>query len=345
MGRTNTLRTGISTGTCAAAASRAAVMLLAGKGGQREVEIQLPSREYIRVDIAGSGLDKGKAWAMVRKDAGDDPDETHGMLIGARVSFSGKGVVITGGKGVGRVTRPGLAIEPGNPAINPVPLKMIRCSVSGLYAGGLAIEIFAPDGERLARKTFNERLGIMGGISILGTSGIVRPFSVQAIKETIRVNIRMVVASGYSRPVMVPGRIGLRAAIRLGYEKERIVEVSNEWEFALAQCAGSGAQGMVVAGHPGKLLKFVRGEFETHSSKSGPATAVFQDLASGCLNREIKGLNTVEHGIQGLDHLEKKKVGEYLALRVKNAVLNKIHGSLQVRVFLVDLQGDVLGRA
>lgn len=339
------LRTGISTGTCAAAAARAAAMLITGNDPGSGVEIELPSKEIIMVPVFGSGLEEGLAWAMVRKDAGDDPDETHGLLIGARVGFSEQGITITGGRGVGRITRPGLAISPGNPAINPVPLEMIRSGVSGLTDRGLLVEIFVPGGEKIAARTFNQRLGIRGGISILGTSGIVRPFSVEAIKETISLNINMVLQTGRLSLVLVPGRIGFRAALKQGFARDEIVEVSNEWEYALDRCLDLNARGLVLAGHPGKLLKFVAGDFQTHSKNSVSAVAVFERLAGDCLERDIHGLNTVEQGIQGLDDKEKPRLGEYLARKVRDAVLKKTDHLMDIKVILTDLKGEVFGRA
>ncbi len=341
----NKLRTGISTGTCAAAAAKAATMLLTGNKLPAGVEIKLPSGEFIIVPIVRSGLENGRAMALVRKDGGDDPDVTHGLMIGARVGFSAEGIQIAGGKGVGKVTKPGLAVKPGRPAINPVPMEMIRSSVSGITSKGLLVEIFVPEGEKTAVRTFNERLGIKGGISILGTSGIVRPFSVNAIRETIALSINMFLQTRRVNPVLVPGRIGFRAARKLGFYEDQIIEVSNEWECALKKCLDCKVAALVLVGHPGKLLKFVAGDFQTHSKKSAPAVSVFESSAKDCLNKNMKGLNTVEQGIQSLDSPEKTLLGAHLALKVKNAVLVKTEYCIDPEVILIDLKGDVFGRA
>lgn len=345
MSKSAGLRTGISTGTCAAAAARAGTMLLLGTDPGDEVEVMLPAGKTVSVRIAEKHAEKGLARVMVRKDGGDDPDQTHGLLIGARVKHAHKGIVITGGKGVGRVTRPGLAVSPGNPAINPVPLKMIRTSVAGVTDKAVAVEIFVPEGESIAARTFNQRLGIVGGISILGTSGIVRPFSVEAIKETIFLNLKMVRESGISRPVMVPGRIGLKAALGLGYYEKEIVEVSNEWEFALKKSSGLQFPGLAIVGHPGKLLKFLNGYFQTHSKKSESAVPVFEKAARKCLNWDLRGFNTVEQGIQAMNTREKAILGPWLAEKVKNAVQLRVFPGCEIQVMLTDLKGEVIGRA
>jgi cobalt-precorrin-5B (C1)-methyltransferase len=339
------VRKGISTGTCAAAAARAAAMLIIGGEPGAAVRVELPSKEFVTVLVAEQGLEADRAWAMVRKDAGDDPDVTHGLFIGANVRLAGQGITITGGRGVGRVTRPGLAVSPGSPAINPVPMAMIRAAVSGLTDRGLEVEIFVPGGEKIAAKTFNRRLGIVGGISILGTSGIVRPFSVEAIRETIFLNIKMVLETGRDSLVLVPGRLGFRAAREHGFARDEIVEVSNEWRFALESCLELNLRRLVLAGHPGKLLKFIDGDFQTHSNKSSSAVPVFQRLAGECLGREIRGLNTVEEGINGLGPGERSRAGNYMARLVRDAVMNKTQQRARIKVMLINLKGEIFGHA
>ncbi len=345
MNKSAGLRTGISTGTCAAAAARAGTMLLLGMDPGDKVDVMLPSGQTVNVCIAGKHAEKGMAQAMVRKDGGDDPDATHGLLIGARVKYARQGVLITGGKGVGRVTRSGLAVSPGNPAINPVPLEMIRKSVTRVTDKAVAVEIFVPEGESIAARTFNSRLGIVGGISILGTSGIVRPFSVEAVKETIFLNLKMVLESGGSRPVLVPGRIGRRAALKQGFNDNDIVEVSNEWGFVLKKCSDLQFTGVAIVGHPGKLLKFLNGYFQTHSKNSGSAVPVFEKAARKYLNWDFRPFNTVEQGIQTMSTQEKSVLGPCLAEKVKTAVQPRVFPGCTVQVMLIDLKGEIIGRA
>ena len=338
------LRSGLSTGTCAAAAARAAAMLIVGQSPGHEVKVALPSTEKVMVPVARCAFRLGAGTVLIRKDAGDDPDVTHGLLIGARVRFSESGFMVTGGKGVGRVTRPGLAVKPGNPAINPVPMRMIISNVQEVTKQPLHIEIFVPRGEKIAADTFNERLGIVGGISILGTSGRVRPFSVDALKETISLNINSVLASGLHRLVLVPGGIGFRAAVSLGYEEHDIVEVANEWEFAFGECVRKKVPEVLILGHPGKLLKFLQGDFQTHSSKSGSSVPILSCAAKKYLNIDIGRINTVEDGLARLEANERLKLGDFLASEIKKVVL-KTTGLKPGKVMLINLKGDVFGQS
>lgn len=333
---------GISTGTCAAAAARAAAMLLLGSDPGQAVKVRLPDGEEILVPLADKQCRNSEAVVMVCKDAGDDPDVTHGLLVGARAVFADKGLKICAGPGVGTVTRPGLAVQPGEPAINPVPRRMIAVNVAEVTDLALKIEIFVPEGEKAAAKTFNERLGIVGGISILGTSGRVRPFSVDALKKTIALNISTVCQSGLKNPVLVPGGIGFRAALALGYAEEEVVEVANEWGFALDECVLKNLSAVTVLGHPGKLLKFLNGDFQTHSRNSSSAVPVLQAEARLCLKKDLGRFNTVEHGIALLDPDQKQRLGNHLAGRVKQAVLKRAALST-CRVLLINLKGEVFG--
>lgn len=336
------LRSGISTGTCAAAAAKAASMLLTGLPVGSQVNVELPNGQNIWVPIVQTSISKGQAEVLVRKDAGDDPDETHGLLIGARVCFEKNGIRVVGGTGVGQVTRPGLAVKPGDPAINPVPMRMIRSSVSEVTRQGVRVEVFVPDGEKIASKTMNQRLGIEGGISILGTSGIVRPFSVQAIQETIALNLNMVAHSESNHVVLVPGRIGFRAAQGMGFHENAIVEVSNEWDFALKKCLDHVFHKLNIIGHPGKLLKFLKGQYQTHS-RSGSAVPLFIKGARDCLGVHLDSLNTVEQGLMDLDKEQRSSLGNYFAQELKNCIMIRTESRFRIKVCLINLQGEVFG--
>ncbi len=336
------LRSGISTGTCAAAAAKAAVMLLTGRLVGKQVDVKLPGGWIVNVPVVHADMTEEQAITLVRKDAGDDPDETHGLLIGARVCFEKSGLKIVGGSGVGQVTRPGLAVNPGEPAINPVPLRMIRSSVAEITDKGLLIEIFVPNGEKVAYRTMNQRLGIVGGISILGTSGIVRPFSVEAIQETIALNLNMVAHSDSIRVVLVPGRIGFRAALGMGFHESAIVEVSNEWDFALNKCMEHAFEELNIIGHPGKLLKFLKGQYQTHS-RSGSAVPVFIQGARDCLGVNMQELNTVEQGLIDLKQKQRFKLGNYFAHKLEKCIMTRTESRFRIKVYLINLQGEVFG--
>ena len=266
------LRLGYTTGSCAAAAAKAAAyMLLTGRRMERAalttprgVRLELPVRE-IR-------MEPGAVSCAVEKDSGDDPDVTRGTLVFAAVSRTeGTGVTIGGGAGVGRVTKPGLDQPVGAAAINSVPRRMIREGVEEIQAltddhGGLSVVISVPEGEALAKKTFNPRLGIVGGISILGTTGIVEPMSERALVETIRVELRQRRAAGADYALLTPGNYG-SDFIRedLGLDPALAVQCSNFLGDALDLCRELGFRGALLAGHIGKLVKVGGGMLNTHS--------------------------------------------------------------------------------
>lgn len=266
------LRMGYTTGSCAAAAARAAAeMLLTGELVYM-VSLKTPSEAVITLDIELQELGENWASCAVQKDAGDDPDATDGIFIHALVRKIPDGIEVTGGRGIGRVTLPGLACKVGEAAINPVPMRMITEQLEAAgkkfgYGGGFSAEIFAPDGEEIARHTFNERLGIAGGISILGTGGIVEPMSEAAIVATIKAEIDQSVALGAKSLLIVPGNYGENFARKeLGLSLEHSVKCSNYIGETLDYAVYRGIKKLVLVGHAGKLVKLAAGIMNTHSS-------------------------------------------------------------------------------
>lgn len=266
------LRMGYTTGSCAAAAARAAAsMLLTGKAVP-EVKLMTPKGIGLDLEVLEAEWTAEEASCAVRKDAGDDPDVTNGLKIYALVRKSEEpGVQIDGGEGVGRVTRPGLEQPVGAAAINKIPRQMIRENVEEIcrkfgYEGGLSVTISIPGGEALAVKTFNPRLGIVGGISVLGTSGIVEPMSEEALIQTIRVDIKMQLAGGRKYLVLVPGNYGLDYLNEFHPELlKNSVKYSNFLGEAIDAAVEYGAKGILLAGHIGKLVKLAGGIMNTHS--------------------------------------------------------------------------------
>ncbi|MBR0507036.1 MAG: cobalamin biosynthesis protein CbiD [Clostridia bacterium] len=266
------LRFGYTTGTCAAAAAKAATALLLSGAAPETVPIRTPKGIDLTLPVLEPSLADGVAICAIRKDSGDDPDVTNGVLVYAAVSFSPvPGVAIDGGTGVGRVTKPGLKQAIGEAAINPVPREMIKNAVEEAAAeydgeGGFSVVISIPEGVALAEKTFNPRLGIEGGISILGTSGVVEPMSEDALVDSIRLEIKQRRALGDPFLVLTPGNYGadfLNA--RYGLADERVVKCSNYVGDALDAAAGAGFSRVLLAGHIGKLVKLSGGFFNTHS--------------------------------------------------------------------------------
>ncbi len=266
------MRMGYTTGSCAAAASKAAAWMLLHGRILPEVELMTPKGIGLHLEVLEPKFSDTSASCAIRKDAGDDPDVTDGLLIYATVSKTEQpGITLDGGEGVGRVTRVGLEQAVGDAAINKIPRQMIREGVEEVwkrsdYTGGLSVIISIPGGEELAKKTFNPRLGIVGGISVLGTSGIVEPMSEEALIQTIRVDIKMQLAGGRNYLVLVPGNYGLD--FLEDYEPEilkRSVKYSNFLGEAIDAAVEFGAKGILLVGHIGKLVKLAAGIMNTHS--------------------------------------------------------------------------------
>ena len=265
------LRCGWTTGTCAAlAASGAARLLLTGQA-PRTLRVMTPKGWTAEAAPRFCTLENGAARCGVEKDAGDDPDVTNGCLVVAEVRKTDAGIVIDGGAGVGRVTRPGLEQPVGAAAMNRTPRRMIAQAVekerdAAGYKGGLSVIISVPDGERIAAKTFNPALGIVGGISILGTSGVVEPMSEKALVDALAVEIRQAAASG-TRLVLTPGNYGLAFLKQSGLDAlgVPVVRCSNYIGDALDIAATEGFQSVLLVGHIGKLVKLAGGIMNTHS--------------------------------------------------------------------------------
>jgi cobalt-precorrin-5B (C1)-methyltransferase len=286
--RGRALRTGWTTGTCAAAAAKAAATALRTGQPQHGVEIALPSGQRVRFPVESCALTPPavagrpappraapvRAEAVVVKDAGDDPDVTHGAHLTATVSWKERaGIELDGGVGVGVVTKPGLGLEVGGPAINPVPRAMITQAVSeavDLAALGVRVVISVPEGERMARKTTNARLGIIGGISILGTTGIVRPFSTASWRASVEQAVSVLAAQGETTVVLCTGGRTEKAAMTLlpGLPELCFVEVGDFTGAALRRAVGHDVARVVFVGMAGKLAKLAGGVLMTHYTRS-----------------------------------------------------------------------------
>ena len=254
------------------------------------------------------------------------------------------GVDARRGNGVGKVTLPGLSTAPGEPAINPVPRQMILDAVREITDRGLQVTISIPGGLELAEKTFNPRLGIKGGLSILGTSGIVRPFSATALRDALRCALNVAVACNVKSPVFVPGRIGEKAARRhLRLVPEQLIEVSNEWGFVLDEAAKYDFSRLLVLGHPGKLAKLAMGQWDTHSSRSASAVPWVSGLAKETLGRTFEEAKTVEGIFALLQATDRKSLADQLSARIRRAVSNRLQERFRVATALVDMKGEILG--
>ena len=269
------LRCGYTTGTCAAAAAAGAAHLLLTGESLPAVHIDTPGGVTVEAELLEHTTGPGWACCAVRKDGGDDPDVTHGTLICARVEKRpSSGLTIDGGAGVGRVTSPGLDQPVGAAAINSTPRRMIREQVERQmaqagYREGLSVTISVPEGEQLAERTFNPRLGIVGGISILGTSGIVRPMSEAALIESLYLEQEVLQAAGVEHLLVTPGNYGdafVQQTLGLGLEKR--CTSSNYIGHTIDHAVGLGFRSLLIVGHLGKLIKVAAGNLNTHSKVS-----------------------------------------------------------------------------
>ena len=354
------MRQGFTTGSCAAAAAAAAAqMLLTGKIVQ-EAAIRTPKGPVFRAQILNQEIRRGEGSrapvscrCAVRKDGGDDPDITTGTLIKAEVSWSEEpGITIDGGTGIGRVTKPGLDQPVGAAAINHVPREMIAGNVRRVWdawkneraaatagnsadssdagadasAAGLRILISAPEGEALAERTFNPKLGIVGGISILGTTGIVEPMSDRAVVETIRAQLSVLKAEGRRYAVMAPGNYGLAFLTQqYGLQEEKVVLISNYAAEAVQLAAEAGFEGILLAGHIGKLVKIAGGARNTHSLYGDRRMEVLWEIARDlcreedrdALQRELADCVMTDAALQVLDRYGvKEKAAQEMAGRI-----------------------------
>lgn len=312
------LRFGYTTGSCAAGAARGAAELLLGEDEIGEVELMTPKGILLHLELLDMKRDENAASCAVRKDAGDDPDTTNGILVYAKVekfqirSDMEDRIVIDGGTGVGRVTKPGLSQKIGEAAINPVPRAMILQAVEEIadryhYEGGLKVTISVPEGEKIARKTFNPRLGIVGGISILGTSGIVEPMSEKALIDSIRVEMSQHAAMGEQYMLVTPGNYGadyLREHMALPFEKN--IKCSNYVGETIDMAVDMGVKGILFISHIGKFVKVAAGIMNTHSHSADARMEVLcanairagGDLACA---RSILQCNTTDEALRVLD--------------------------------------------
>lgn len=329
------MKYGFTTGSCAAAASGAAAyMLLTGKT-KTDITVETPSGRIFKAAILDIKRSENSVSCAVRKTAGDDPDITDGALIYSEVSIRESGFSIDGGKGVGRVTRPGLDQPVGAAAINRVPREMIEkevrevCSFAG-YSGGLKIIISVPEGERLAEKTFNPKLGIAGGISILGTSGIVEPMSERAFIETIRLELKQKRAEGERRAVISPGNYGREFMKKsYGFDLDRSVKCGNFIGLTVDMAKEEGFGELLLVGHIGKLIKVAGGIMNTHSREADCRMEILASLgllcgADGGTARSILRCALTDEAVEILDEAGIKQA-------VMDMAVERICGNLERR--------------
>ena len=363
------LRSGWTTGSCASAAAKAAALALATGDPQHEVEIALPGKDgewgqRVRFGVERCDVARGRAEAVVVKDAGDDPDVTHGAHLTATVSWRDQvGIELDGGVGVGVVTKPGLGLDVGGPAINPVPRAMIARAVGeavDLDVRGVRVVISVPEGEVMARKTTNRRLGIIGGISILGTTGIVRPFSTASWRASVEQAVSVLAAQAADDPsrdatlVLCTGGRTEKGAMGLLPELPEVsfVEVGDFTGAAVRRCVEQGVRNVVFVGMIGKLTKLAAGILMTHYTRSAVDTDVLADLTTRTIPGNpgfvaaVREANTARHVYELWDaHGVLPECADALCEQVARVLERfarvECGGAITARVALVDFTGTV----
>jgi cobalt-precorrin-5B (C1)-methyltransferase len=346
---------GFTTGACAAAAAKAATLALSN-GPVNRVKIKRPSGEEMEIPVEKCEvIAPGIARASVVKNAGDDVkyDVTHGIEVWATVSLhQGSGIIVKGGEGVGIATKPGLQVAVGESAINPVPKRMITESVKEALPSNTSAEIVisVPEGAKVADRTFNPKLGIVGGISILGTTGVVKPRSVSTFIESVVAQIDVAVAQGHKRLILVPGNIGEKIATQLLETPiDTIIQTGDFIGYMIRKAVEKGVKEIIILGHPGKLVKLAAGIFYTNYRVADARREVVAAHAAlvGASKDTVAAImqaNTTEEMAKILAQVKLSEATfDHIANTVKDRVTEKTKGQVKVSTVIVSLQGTVLG--
>jgi cobalt-precorrin-5B (C1)-methyltransferase len=349
------LRTGFTTGACSAAAARAATRYLLRGVAPDTIEITLPNGNRATFPLHRAERSGARAICSIIKDAGDDPDCTHGAELIADVEVrKDPGIQVLGGSGVARVTKPGLGLEVGSAAINPVPyqniMAMVREEIVGTEYGGAVVVITVPRGKEIALKTINARLGLIGGISILGTTGVVRPYSTAAYKTSVIQAIDVAVTQGCTELVLTTGGRSEAYAMRLfpHFPEAAFIQVGDFVGVAVKHCARKNVSKAILVGMIGKLSKMADGKMQTHAAGSEVNMEFLAGLAtelgaSEVLRYEIQQASTARRvleiaqssGLEGITTLVCRRAAEHCALHAG--------GTLRMEAYLMDFEGGILG--
>lgn len=355
------MRYGFTTGSCAAAAAKAAAYMLLTGRLRETIRIMTPKGIVFDAKLQDIVREEKQVSCAVEKDGGDDPDITTGALVYASVSFqqiSGeRQIEIDGGPGVGRITRPGMDQPVGSAAINHVPREMIEREVLEVcaaadYKGGLKVMISIPDGVKLAEKTFNPRLGIVGGISVLGTSGVVEPMSSQALLDTIRLELKMKRAGGWKITAVSPGNYGLDfMKTAYSYDLDASIKCSNFIGASLDMAGELGFQRLLLTGHIGKLVKVAGGIMNTHSHEGDCRMELMAaaGLRAGVKPEVLKKILDCATTTEAIGFLEKENmtgpVMELLMERIQYYLNRRAADSMQVACIMYDNQYGELAKS
>jgi cobalt-precorrin-5B (C1)-methyltransferase len=351
------LRTGFTTGTCATASAKAAVLSILHQKQIEEVDVKLPKGNFIKIQINSCKFNQNAARCSVIKDGGDDPDVTHGaeIIVDLSLTTNTNCIEIEGGKGVGIVTKPGLGLEINKPAINPVPKKMINENVRDvaekiLSDKGIRVVISVPKGAELAPKTDNPRLGIVGGISILGTSGIVIPFSTASYAASIRQNLDVSLAMGNDVVVLTTGGRSEDFSKKIIELPDHcFVQMGDFSGYTIQQCAKKNIKKAYVVGFVGKFAKIAQGIKQTHVKGSKVDMQFLANLAQKCKIKsdiidKILSANTARHVSEIILDSKETKFFDSLCAEVYTQMRKHSDEKVPIEVILFDFDGNVLAR-
>lgn len=356
-------RRGYTTGSCAAAAAKASVHMLFTNKKIENINIDTPKGIPLTLKVKNIELKDKSAVCSIEKDGGDDIDATHTMDIFAKAELiprEDEEIIVTSGVGIGIVTKKGLSVEVGKPAINQVPMRMIRSEISKVLGENhkllnkdksLKITIFAPQGEEIAKKTFNPRLGIVGGISILGTTGIVEPMSEDGWKKSLSIELEMKKAQGMDKIILVPGNHGeefIREHLKI--DMNNCVRMSNFVGYMLNEAKRLGFKKILMAGHIGKFIKISAGIFNTHSKVCDARNEIMiANLAlMGADLDFLKDINecvTAEGAVEIIDKSKYTEIYNVLCNKCKERVEEYLNEDIQVEVYMFRMDKSLLGKS
>jgi len=340
---------GYTTGACAAAGVKAALIYLTAGEIVSEVELTALDGTQLKIPIERVEKISDGIRTEVIKFSGDDPDITNGASVITTVKeISGNEIIFRAGVGVGTITKAGLQLPVGEPAINPKPRELIRNVAAEFAIGGLDVEISIPAGVELAKKTLNPILGVEGGLSIIGTTGVLRPMSEDAFKNSLVPQIDVALAAGFDELIFVPGKIGETFAKKIGFDAGAIIQTSNFIGFMLEAAAERGVAKIILCGHIGKLIKVAAGIFHTHNRVADARleTLAAYAAAEGLPARDVQQIldaDTTEDAAQIIAANNLQRVYKKIAARASLRARRYVFGKLKVSTILTDYAGNILG--